>query len=435
MKYCCVVIAFFLAALFKIATKKIYNPGTIFLTYWGVITLLSAMNLDNAVEVRESTYALILLGLVAFGMGCFLCLKVKHKPPVKADFDLTIKYYGILNIVCIAIIIYSLYRIGLIVSFLARGLSWGNIRMMQGVAGAVGSDTLKGGEWSQLIHDDFVGPCVYLLAPVLAVELFLGKRNKIFLALSAIAIALYSISTVSRAIWAFLILYLGIIFIAFYRGRVMSHRAKKWIKKIPLLAVVLFIVILGITKRRAGEGQVDISYVFYDMIAYLTGGINLFDIHMQEPLAEIRTYGFLSLFGFIQPFFFVLNYIGILKYPPVFKDVAYIKHSLERFIPISEHIRMNAYCTLFFNFYSDFGIIGVFLGSFLFGYFCMLSYTYFIRKKDLRTFVCYLILIQFMIFSMARIYTMYDTRALTLIWLLLLIPKDGKFPIRITFKR
>lgn len=46
---------------------------------------------------------------------------------------------------------------------------------------------------------------------------------------------------------------------------------------------------------------------------------------------------------------------------------------------------------------------------------------YFTRKKNMRTFVCYLIFVQLMIFSMARIYTIYTTRVLSLVWLLILL--------------
>ena len=142
--------------------------------------------------------------------------------------------------------------------------------------------------------------------------------------------------------------------------------------------------------------------------------------------------GMAVLCGF--PVFFVLNYFGILRYPAVFGDVTAIKQQLEQYVTISEHVRMNAYCTMFFNFYNDFGVFGVFLGSFLFGFFCMLAYSFFVRRKNTRSLVCYLILIQFMFFSVARIYTIYTTRALTLVWLLILIPKENRQRIKFTLK-
>lgn len=432
MEYLCIIVSVTLAVLFFALTRKIYNAGTIFLGYWAIITLLTSLNFDNATPVRQSTYGFILLGLVSFAAGCLLCLSTKHKAQINPDFKFHIVSYRLLNIACIIIIIYSIYRFTIIAEYLLQGVSWGNIRLMHGVAGETGEGTLKGGTWSQIIHDDFVAPWVYLIAPTVAVDLILGNRNKRFILLSLIAMIFYSISSVSRAIWGFLILYLLIILAAFLHRKNISPKVKKWLRRIPIFALILFGIIIAITKSRSETSQVNL---LYNMIAYLTGGIRLFDIHLQEPIADIRTYGFFSTYGFIYPVFFLLNYVGILKYPPVFTDIAYIKQQLEVFVTLSDHVRMNAYCTLFFNFYNDFGVFGIFLGSLIFGYFCMLAYIYFVRKKNVRTFVCYLILIQFMIFSMARIYTIYTTRALSLVWLLVLLPKEGNRTVRITFKR
>ena len=432
MEYLCIVVAAILAVFFYLATKKIYNAGTIFLGYWAIITFLTSLNLDNAATVRQSTYGLILLGLVSFAAGCLVCLQVKHRPQTNADYNFEISSYRLLNIACIVIIIYSIYRIGIIATYLSRGISWGSIRMMHGIAGAAGEGTLKGGTWSQVIHDDIVAPCLYLIAPIFAVELFLGNRNKRFILLALASMILYSVSSVSRAIWGFSILYLIIILIVFLHRQNLSPVVKKWLKRIPIFAVILLVAILFITRSRSETSEVNL---IYNMLAYLSGGINLFDIHMQEPIADVRTYGFFTLYGFIYPIFFVLNYIGILKFPAVFRDISSVKQQLEYYVQISDHVRMNAYSTLFFNFYNDFGVFGIFLGSFLFGYFCMLAYVYFSRKKNVRTFVCYLILIQFMIFSMARIYTIYTTRALSLVWLLVLLPKEGYRPIRFKFRK
>jgi oligosaccharide repeat unit polymerase len=85
---------------------------------------------------------------------------------------------------------------------------------------------------------------------------------------------------------------------------------------------------------------------------------------------------------------------------------------------------MNAYATLFYDFYMDFGYIGVALLSFLFGYLCMRSYKYYKRIGDMRSLVLYLILLQFIMFSMARIYTVLATRALSLLWLLIMFKKE-----------
>lgn len=119
-------------------TKKLYNAGTIFLGYWALITFLSSLNLDNASPIRQESYALILLGLISFAAGCVVCKVFKHKPVVRSEYNFEISDYRLLNLACIVIIVYSIYRFGIIASYLSQGISWGDIRLMHGYAGESG---------------------------------------------------------------------------------------------------------------------------------------------------------------------------------------------------------------------------------------------------------------------------------------------------------
>ena len=421
MEIFCVVFALSMALFFYAATKKIYNPGTIFLGFWSVSLLLSALRLDNASEVGQEAYIYILLGLVFFALGAFVYYTLDKKPVLREEYRLEISDYRLMEIACVLVILYSLYRVALVVTFLSEGYSVWEVRVMHGIAGESGADTLKGGTVSQLLHDLIVAPCVYLIAPVFAVDIIAGKRNRRFAILAILAITLYSMGSISRSVWVFLILYLGIILLVFYKKQDLSPSVRKWIKRIPLFALAIFAVVLWITRSRSSDSEVNL---LYNALAYLSGGIKLFDVHLGEKIADMRTYGAFSLYGFVYPVFFVLNYLGILPMPQAFTDVTYIKQQLETFVRISDHVSMNAYSTMFFNFYNDLGVPGVILGSFLFGLFCMMAYKAFLRYKNIRAFTCYLILIQFMLFSVARIYTIYTTRALSLVFLLLLLPKD-----------
>ena len=179
--------------------------------------------------------------------------------------------------------------------------------------------------------------------------------------------------------------------------------------------MLLFVIIIFITQQRSEDSEVKI---FLNMYAYLAGGITLMDIHLHSFLANIHTFGLFSTYGFIQPIFFFLKIFKIMDYPQALLNVSTIKDNLEVFIPISDNITMNAYSTLFFNFYSDFGVEGIILGSLIFGYISMRIYRNFKLYRDFKSLVIYLVLIQFMIFSMARIYTSLTTRALIFVWVI-----------------
>ena len=272
------------------------------------------------------------------------------------------------------------------------------------------------------MHDWCVAPLLYLLAPTLVIDLFIGKRDKQFSIMAIIAMILYSIATVSRAIWSFLILYALCIMIICRGKYQLPNRVRKWIKKIPILVFVLFLVIIFITQQRSDNSEANI---LLNMYAYLSGGITLMDIYLQSSISNIYTYGFFSLYGFLQPIFFILNFFHILSYPQPIYDVLQIKDILEIYIPISDHITMNAYSTLFYNFYLDFRIIGIIMGSLIFGFICMKFYRNFKERGDFKNLVIYMILIQFMIFSMARMYTSLTTRALTFVWIIIMFKQSS----------
>ncbi len=62
----------------------------------------------------------------------------------------------------------------------------------------------------------------------------------------------------------------------------------------------------------------------------------------------------------------------------------------------------NAYVSCFFYFYLDFGIIGVMLGSFVFGKISSIFYNLLIKNKSLLSILIYMIILQCIIDSFIR---------------------------------
>ena len=97
--------------------------------------------------------------------------------------------------------------------------------------------------------------------------------------------------------------------------------------------------------------------VFTNMYAYIAGCMPLLTLHLNDAISSLRTYGAMSLNGFLYPIFFVFNYLHIFSYPDAFVNAQNVKNSLEIFMPLSPDITMNAYVTLFYYFYIDFGYL------------------------------------------------------------------------------
>lgn len=413
------------AGILYLKDRDFMNPGTIFSVYWGLIVFLAALQLYGLSETSQEAYFMIFLGILFyfFGslFGCNVHIKFGRSVFIGKNISSRYKYninYKFFQIAACVVIIYSLYRISIIVRLLVEGNSWWAIRLM-GTSGEGGIGTLKGGNLSDIIYSFIVSPIEYLIVPTVVVDMFVGKRRKDILILGVLATICYSISTVSRAVYAFAIIYVIVVCILVRKSFVLTKKQKKLIRMAPIIVLVFFLVINQFTKMRNSEAD-----LLVNAYAYLSGAMPLLSIHLKEAISSTRTYGMLTFYGFLHPIFFVTNRLHILSYPQAFQNAKLIKANLETFISLGPNISMNAYATLFYDFYIDFGYFGVALLSALFGYLCMRSYKYYKRIGDSRSLVLYLLLLQFILFSMARIYTVLATRALSFVWLLIMFKKE-----------
>ena len=404
--------------LLKIKTKDWFNPGTIFLVYWAFISVMASLKLFNLRETSLLVYEFILIGMIGYYLGSAFGIKIRiGRKDVSDAYSINYVFY---DFACVSVIVYSLFRIARIVNYIAQGYSWWTLRLM--VSNSIeGRETLITGTLDDLIYSFFISPWIYLIAPTMAAEMFVGKRNKNSIILGIISVAVYSIATISRAIWVFLILYLIFIFFLYREKYELPNKVKKAFKYLPVMVVVSAVVVWRITLIRNSE-----TVFWVNAYAYIAGALPLFSIHLEEAISYTRTYGMLTFAGFLRPVLFLLNWFHIMPYPAEYWHAQAVKNNLETFIPISPQITMNAYATLFYDFYIDFGVMGIILFSFLFGYLCMRAYQVFRRRLDMRSLVIYLILLQYILFSVARIYTVLDNRALVFIWIFLMFKKEGK---------
>ena len=410
-----IIISIVGGAFFYKIKRTLWNPASVFLFEWALVIYLASLQLYNLIDISTEAYAFVLIGVIAFFVGSLFGDNLRSgKNRIDRVYEIN---YSRMNIASIVIIVFSLFRILFIIKLLSGGFSWWEIRLMS-TSGDGGIGTLKGGNVAMFIHDCIIAPLMYLIVPTLFVELLIGARNKKFVLLSLIAMTCYSISTVSRAVWAFSVLYILFIVLLYGKKYSLSKKVKRMMKYGVVLIILLCVIIYRITLMRNVEAD-----VFTNMYAYIAGCMPLLTLHLNDAISSLRTYGAMSLNGFLYPIFFVFNYLHIFSYPDAFVNAQNVKNSLEIFMPLSPDITMNAYVTLFYYFYIDFGYFGIALGSFVFGFLCMKSYKSWKRNGNVRSLVAYLILIQFIVFSVARIYTGLSTRALSLVWLFLLFRK------------
>lgn len=413
MEYFIIILAIIAGILFKFMNKDWFNPITIFLFYWGFVVFMASLQLYNLDDVSKQAEIFVLLGVVGWILGGLFIsvLKIPSTNKNRLNHQQNINY-DILMIFEMIVIIYSLYRILIILDLQNSGVSWWAIRLMA-TSGESGMGSLKGGIFSQLLYECVVAPIAYLIAPTIIVDFIFGKRKQSTIVLGILAMAFFSIATVSRAIWAFSLIYLLVIVIVLRKRINLTENQKKVFRVIPFFVIVLLVIIYQITKLRNNEAS-----ILTNAYAYISGSLPLLSHFIGQSYTNLRFHGVYTFFGFLYPIFFFLNYTGLMPYPKVYNDVFLIKGNTELFVEIGDGIVMNSYTTLFYNFYLDFGYLGIVCFSAIFAMICGYVYKRMKKNSNQKLLILYLILLQFLLFSVARIYTIYTTRALSLLWII-----------------
>lgn len=398
--------------------KNIFNPMTLFFSYWLIVISLASLELYDIYSISQQAYFIIAIGMFSFACGYSITLKTpafitynNSKPNSK--YTVRYKPFIIINIF---IIIFLLLRLIDVINLLNQGYSWWLIRLM--VTSVEKDLALWGGsELNLYIYTYLVSPFVYLAVPTAIIDYFIEKKSRLFVLTTLIVMVLFSIVTVSRNILVFSIIYFIFTSIIYGKQLNLSEKIKKRLKKTPIIIILPITGIAVITLlRKADANFLKEAYV------YLAGAIPSLSIRLTESFAEIRTYGFLTTRGFTRIFYIILDKIGI-DYPENYHKAQDILDNLELFIPIGKDIKMNAYATLFYHFYIDGGILGVIILSMLLGYIFRKAYQGIKYNINIRNAVFYLLLLQQLLFSVARIYTVYPTRALPFLLILFMFTK------------
>jgi oligosaccharide repeat unit polymerase len=136
---------------------------------------------------------------------------------------------------------------------------------------------------------------------------------------------------------------------------------------------------------RTGEDQ----YSTLQTLTYYYGGSVQF---FEECITKIKieyTYGFSTLRGFFAPFFGVFKLFG-LDSPEILENAnAYLAELHLHILNISPTKTYNSFATCFFQFYCDFGIIGIVFLSFCFGFYAQSLYNKLIFYKNKRSEATY----------------------------------------------
>ena len=384
---------------------NLINPMLLFSIIWLMIITLYEIRAYGLNSASIMTETIIFWGIIGMELGLFVgiyCRVGKKKRQIILH-EMSTKVYVVFSAILIIVLtITSLKSILL----LANGVSLGQIRYLE-------RENVFSSPIIDILYNYYAVPMSYLMMHINIKRLF-TERNKVFYFIYLLFIVIGCVlSEGGRFIIYFASVDALVLLIYYLRNKRPKISAKT--KKIGLISIILCIAgFVFITKDRGADVYKTIYTYLCGCVPYLSKKIETFDTIYDN------TFLFTSLNGFIRPLFVVLERFGI-GLPNILTQVEDILLDVELHpYNIGNNIVYNGFVTMFYSFYVDLGVMGVFLGSLVFGWSSGVAYKKIIYNEDERELVVFLLFVQYIFMSMMRFFGTSYNFALCLVYLIIL---------------
>lgn len=351
-----------------------------YLSYWGIALFLSSINAYDVHPVKPTTYFLLLVNVLSFTLG--MCLyKRKDSSPILVEsnsnhsiamlFELLLsnKFYLLFLFVADVFLAYIYSKQQVLLS----------IYDMSDIRVNVDELLFEGNSFLGLFNNIVISPISPIVLTVSCYAL-LFKRNKVLpLILSSIYIIISSLNSGSRGGVFRLIVYCVFLYMLrdIFVGK-NNHKKQgspSWLLVLALSVAVIAIMSYMTAQRTYGINdfswetiQMGFDSLMEQFVTYSIVPFKALDYSFDHNYFEILggyKYGRCT-FGFIDGFIsLVLNYLGI----PFQSNSSVVIDLLQNnWIDCGgSHTHNFAYSAVFM-FYQDFGVLGVLIFPFIFGY-------------------------------------------------------------------
>lgn len=354
----------------------------LFIGWWGLLLAVSVTNPFDLYEVSSNSYFLFCLFVCFYFFGFAVFFQRK-----KLDVD------GLINksLCDYKRLVNNHYFKFFLVLFSLVLLSYAyKYAQYIAVAGSLDSRVARfeigkvfDSAYEIVLFDYFIGGLIWILKFIVAFGVvFSASRNFVWV-LSFISCALYMSFGAGRNIAIEIgLLIVFLVMLGSYSNSLVKKSVNKY--KVVLFLVVLYIASVFATFSRMSDGSISLEeFVEANLIllehaaVYSVGSFRAFDYayaNYQNLLS--LNFGLLTASGFDEVFSLGLRFLGgdVVPYSNYWGGV------LAQPIPIGSHHEFNALYTALFNFYFDFGFVGVVFNGFLFGAVCSKILNLSIRK-------------------------------------------------------
>lgn len=403
-----ILIIFIFCQLVKSYKNSVFliSPGFIFSALWLLIISLYCFRAYNIKSASVLAQTIIFVGILGMELGIIFgrhCTIGKSINRAAIEYSISKKMYVIFSVVLF--IVLAITTINSIM-LMTRGVSLGQVRYLE-------RESVLKTPIVDIMYNYYAVPMGYLLIHVNINKLFVGHKKTLYL-FSIFFIVIGSVLSEGGRFIIFFVAADAVVLLLYYSSRNTFHLSMK-VKRIVWIGIFLCIVgFVFITKDRGSDVYKTIYTYLCGCIPFLSNKVEMFESSFTN------TYGFTSLNGFIHPVFVILEKIG-LELPDIVLRVEDILLDVEfNTFNIANNIVYNGFVTMFYSFYVDLGVIGVFLGSLVFGGFSGLAYRKLVTNASEKSLILYLLFVQYIIMSMMRFFGTSYNFALCLVYLLIL---------------
>lgn len=401
--------------------RNLYNPLVLFFGLWGIIVFGASLHLFGLFKANDMVYIIIFIGLLSYLLGyCAVMVKrnkwnieTSTKHPIIKEYIINEKVFYTLGLISLFIIWKTaLPNINLLLS----GSNFYDMRYVT-IESTMGSQ-------NNLLFSYLSLPFSHIMMHLSLIYFFL-YRKKTFLLLTILAIVGVVLTNGARMyLLYFLIdaLVIKTIYNDKYSKKLDEKSRKISRNRNKYISILTLLLLTGMTYITLARNA-DILKTIYK---YIVGAIP----HMGQRYEQFQfinqyTYGVTSYMGFLRPLFSLLDKFGVESELFVLSDK--LTDLWQAPALIAPDTIYNFCVSLFMYFYVDLGMIGVGIGSLLYGVICAITYNSMKNNTNVKSLALYLMIVQSLLVSMMR-YQFTDLAfALSFIYINFVIKKRNKF--------
>lgn len=361
--------------------KSMIRPSNLFVVVWLSISVLFSLKYIDYDNPSNYTYLLIFLGVLCFVIGGRFSIKPRAR---MERYEIDLRKVVVLQI--LTIILYVPETID-VIRDLISGQTLEDVRIKSGEE--------NGSSGLIAIFKNFVStPFLFLSYPITAYIFFSNKtksnKKLLVLLLSMIIVAISVLRLGGRSPILFFLVNFFVVWY-FYKDVVVLSRSVK-----NVMFLVVSMAVISFVYASISRGIDDLPRSFYQYfvgcVALLDNGVKSVNFHT-EGIAT-----FSSLITFFDTFW---RFIGGDEVTAM-HVISWINNHVEETISVGKDCNMNAFYSLFYWFYLDYGIIGVILLCFLYGILADSIYKAAIYNRHFITIVIFALIVQGVVFSFIR---------------------------------